>query len=464
MITADVLIAGAGPAGLSAAIEAADAGADVVVVDENDRAGGQIYRQPPPAIRARTDLGSYATGRDLLQAVESRPRIRMLCRTTVWAAPGNTTLSTFTHDRVGEVSGRCVIVCTGAHDRPVPFPGWTIPGVITAGAALTLLKGQQILPGRNVLLAGAGPLQLVLATYLLDGGAHVASLLEASTRWALYRRVPRLLSEWALVREGMQYVGQLRSAGLRVRYGHTILGVEGDERVRKAIITRVDEKWRPVHGTEETLEVDAVICGFGFVPSIDLTTLLGCDHHYSRMTGGWVPTHNADMRTSLPDVLVAGETTGVAGGIVAREEGKIAGITAARQLGYLTEPDAARRSAAPRKRLARLYRFRRALDEIHTPREGLLDLTTPDTLVCRCEEVTARCVLDALQQGARLTNDVKLRTRAGMGPCQGRMCATSIAALIGRHCSLSPEEAGRPSLRPPAKPVPLSAFAHGAEH
>ena len=395
---------------------------------------------------------------ELFRALESRRNIRVHCRTAVWGAFGGTTLAISQDDRVDYVTGRCLIVSTGALDRPVPFPGWTLPGVMAAGAALTLLKGQRILPGRKVLLAGAGPIQLVLAKYLLQGGADIVGLLDVSSRWALYRRLGRLLGEGALLREGIGYVLHLRRSGVRVSHGHTIARVEGDTRVRRAIIARVDGDWRPKAGSEETLDVDAVVCGFGFVPSIELTSLLGCDHQYDPWRGGWVPKHNNAMEASVPGIFVAGETTGVAGAVVAREEGRIAGIAAAHRLGFLTAAEAAGRSRAPRDRLAGLYRFRRALDEVYRPREGLLGLLTPDTVVCRCEEVTAGAIGSALASGARGVNDVKRRTRAGMGPCQGRMCGTSVAALVQRDCDLNPADAGRPSVRPPTRPVALGAF------
>lgn len=458
MITADVVVVGAGPAGLAAAAEAGDAGADVLVLDENERPGGQIYRQLEPGIRSRMVFGDQATARRLLEAIKSRPNIRTLCGTTVWGVGEELSLVAVVDGHIEHIRAGCLIICTGAHDRAVPFPGWTLPGVISAGAALTLLKGQRILPGRNVLLAGAGPIQLVLAKYLIQGGARIAGLLDASSRWALYRRLPRLLGQWALLREGMGYLKHLRAAGVRIRYGHTILRAEGDDRVRSAVITRVDERWRPVPGGDERVDVDAVICGFGFVPSTHLTTLLGCDHRFDSLVGGWVAQHDADMATSVPNVLVAGETTGIAGGVVACEEGRVAGITAARRLRYLTDSEAARRSRAPRRRLAGLRRFRRALDEVYEPREGLLELPDPDTVICRCEGVTTKTVLDALTCGARRTKDVKLRTRAGMGPCQGRMCATSIGAFLGGYYRAGPETTAPLAARPPIKPVPLSAF------
>lgn len=459
MMTTSVVIVGAGPAGLSAAIEAADAGADVILLDENERIGGQIYRQLPPQIRARAPLGDQAVASELFRGIESRPRIRVYCRTAVWGACGGTTLAIRKDDRVDYVTGGCVIIATGALDRPVPFLGWTLPGVITAGAALTLLKGQRILPGRRVLLAGAGPIQLVLAKYLLQGGANIVALLEASSRWQLYSRLHRLIGQGSLLREGIGYTLHLRRSGVRLRHQHAIARVEGDTSVRRAVIARVDEDWRPIAGSEEAIDVDAVVCGYGFVPSIELTSLLGCDHRYDPLRGGWVPTHNEDMETSVPHIFVAGETTGVAGAVVAREEGRIAGITAAHRLRLLTKAEADKRSRAPRRRLAGLYRFRRALDEVYQPREGLLELLTPATVVCRCEEVTTSDIVNALAKSGGSINDVKRRTRAGMGPCQGRMCAPSVSALVHRLSALNAPNAERPSVRAPARPIALGAFA-----
>jgi NADPH-dependent 2,4-dienoyl-CoA reductase/sulfur reductase-like enzyme len=242
---------------------------------------------------------------------------------------------------------------------------------------------------------------------------------------------------------------------VRILTAHTLVRVEGEEQVTRVVGSPVDAQRQPIQGNETSFDVDAVITGFGFVPSIELTRLAGCEHRYDPQLGGWVPSHTAEMQTTAAGVFVAGETAGVAGAEVAKEQGKLAGIAAARQLGYLSSEEAAKRSEPARRRLSKLREFRAGLDELCTAREGLLHLMTPETVVCRCEEVRAKEIRQAIADGAASLRGVKVRTRAGMGHCQGRMCSTTIAEMIAQQQNLSVEQVGIPSIRPPVKPLPL---------
>ncbi|RMF84438.1 MAG: FAD-dependent oxidoreductase [Nitrospinota bacterium] len=459
MKTVELAIVGGGPAGLCAAMEAARAGVEVLIIDENRRIGGQIYRQIPYRVTDGTKVGKdYQKAQELFQAVEALPNVSILSEATVWGIFDQHMLAIYHQGRSEEVTAQALLIAAGAHDRPVPFPGWTLPGVFSAGGALTLMKSQRILPGRKVLLAGTGPLQLVVATYLLEGGAEIVAVLEASSLHEWWRQVPKLWGEWELMWEGFQYIKRLRSARVDVLRAHTICRAEGEEKVTQAVATRVDEQWRPVPGTERRFAVDAVVCGFGLVPSIELTALCGCEHQYNPKLGGWIPRYNEEMETTVPGVFVAGETAGIAGAVVAMEEGKVAGIAAARRLGHLSDDEAQKRMQPSRQRLAELYKFRAGLDELYTPREGLLDLITPETIICRCEEVPAEMISQAINEGAMSLREVKGRTRAGMGHCQGRMCTSTVAGLIARQHGVTAEAAGLPSIRPPVKPIPLAAL------
>ncbi|MCH7996924.1 MAG: (2Fe-2S)-binding protein [Chloroflexi bacterium] len=251
----------------------------------------------------------------------------------------------------------------------------------------------------------------------------------------------------------------IAAARVPVRFGQTIVAARGDQVLEEVTVASLDREWRPVPGSEYTLEADTACVGFGFSINTQLSTLCGCDHQYSPGYGGWVVSHDSWQRTSAQNVLVAGEATGIAGVDAALAEGAIAGIGAALALGLISEAEARRRAAPHRRRLDRTRPFAEMLGELFAPREGLLDLITDETVVCRCEEVTAAEVRQAVDSGARDVNGVKSRARAGMGLCQGRVCGPIVAELVARGTGQPVEEVGVFSARPITKPVSLAAIA-----
>jgi NAD(P)H-nitrite reductase large subunit len=237
-----------------------------------------------------------------------------------------------------------------------------------------------------------------------------------------------------------------------------VLEVRGNGRVQEALVTQVDENWRPRPGKERVFAVDTVCLGYGFVPSIELTRLAGCNHRYEPLLGGWVPERDLRMETTVRGVYAVGDSAGIAGSLAAIEQGRVAGISAARSLGSLSAHEAGRRIEPPRIRLNRLLRLRRALDGISIPRPGLYELATDDTIVCRCEEITLREIKEAVEEGAVEMSEVKRITRMGMGLCQGRMCGPALQEIIAGLTGLPPSSIGHLKPRPPVKPVPLGAF------
>jgi thioredoxin reductase len=455
MTRAELTIVGAGPAGLSAALEAGKAGAEVLLIDENEHLGGQYYRQPTfgarrGLTRARADAGG------ILEAVTSLPNVQILPQTTVWGIFDRTSVAVSGPDGVRDIEAKALIITTGSFDRAVPLPGWTLPGVFSAGGALTLLKYQHVVPGRKVLLAGAGPLQRSLASQLLDAGCTIVAWLDAASASLWLRQVPKLVGESRLLWQSLRTIFRAWTLGTQLLPRHTVSRIEGDDQVKHAWITRVDSEWRPIPGSERRFDVDAVVFGFGLVPSIELTCLAGCEHHYVASRGGWIPRHSDRMETTVPGVFVAGEVAGSAGAAIAAEQGRVAGIAAASFLGHLSEAEARRRATPIHKRLRKLRRARSGLDELSALREGLLQLITPDTIVCRCEEITAAAIHDTIADGSGSLRTVKARTRAGMGHCQGRLCSPTIAAIIARERGIAVEQTGLPSIRPPVKPIPLT--------
>lgn len=466
--TRPLVIVGGGPAGIAAAIEAARAGVSCTLIDEAPRPGGQIYRQPPREFDVRDPrvLGKdFARGQHLRAAFgKVEGRVEVLSETKVLGVWGGRELLYASEGGADRVVADRLILATGAYDRPVPFPGWTLPGVMTAGGAQVLVKTLCVRPGQRALVAGTGPLLLVVANQLHKVGVKVVALLEAGRVSWSPRAIPKVWGEWGLLKDAWDYWRGLRRAGIPLLFNHTIFEAHGQDEVTGASFGPVDpEDWRPFRDKVRKTDVDLVVVGFGFVPNTELTELAGCRHRYVHEVGGWVPERNALLETTVPGVFAAGDGAGVAGALVAVEEGRIAGITAAEQLGALTAEEAARRRAGPLRRLRSLARVRQVLDKVSHIRPGLCELATPQTLVCRCEEVALSDVQAALQQGAKDLQAVRLLTRLGMGPCQGRNCAPSMGMFLCQATGCTAEAVGRINPRPPVKPVTLGALAQMVE-
>jgi NADPH-dependent 2,4-dienoyl-CoA reductase/sulfur reductase-like enzyme len=459
----ELVVLGAGPGGLAAAVEAARSGVRVTLLDENPKPGGQIFRQFHDGFKVTNPamLGhDYARGQTLLSEFDRvRDRVELLDNATVWALSGRKELSFCRGDISSSVRYKKIIIAAGAYDRPVPFPGWTLPGVMTAGGAQSLIKTQRVLPGENFLLAGTGPLQLALANQITDAGGHVVGIAEVGRVENWFGLIMSALGQWQLLGDALYYLYGLRRARIPLWRNHIIVEAHGRGQVEEVVVAQVDENWRPKPRTYRTLRVDTLCVGYGFVPSAELTRLAQCQHRYEPLLGGWVPLCDDSMETTVPDVYAVGDCRGIAGNLVAIEQGRIAGLAAAQRLGRLTVNEAGKRMAPSRERIAGIHRLRRVLDGISAPRPGLYDLAKDDTIVCRCEEITLGEVRTAIADGATDLKEVKRMTRVGMGNCQGRMCGPAVQEIIARDRGLSPERIGYLNPRPPIRPIPLSALA-----
>ncbi len=496
MDRAEVAIVGAGPGGLAAALILADHGVDVVLIDEQTRPGGQIYRQPPKTFDVN-DRGvdkTYTLGREILRAASER-KLRYRLETTAWGlfavgvegvpvvrsvpelgsvtqtpaaavqpAPGlGVALSG--GEGVDLIRARRVLLAPGAFDLPVAFAGWTLPGVMAAGGIQAFVKSQRFLPGQRFCFVGAHPLQILIADQLLNEGAEIAGVFFAQSRPSLFhaiKQLPNVWTSWEKLSQSLAAWRRLERAGVPISFGKIIVGAEGREEVERAVVASVDDAWNVVPGTEETIPCDTIGLNYGFVPSTELGRQAGCRHRWSARQGGWVLEHDEWMRSSRRYIYLAGEITGVAGADVAISEGRLAAIGLLRDLGRIGAGRASELAAPIRRKLRQERRFARALQEFATPRyEALAGLMSDETIVCRCEEISAGQVRLALRENPHLgtANAVKLFTRAGMGPCQGRFCALSVAALIAAKTGNDISEGGSFTARPPTKPIPLSDLA-----
>lgn len=473
----DVAVIGAGPSGLAAANAAADAGLTVAVLDLAERIGGQYYRHALGETASATP-GPFHHGWSDFVALQ-RPfdahrqagRIRYCPRHAVWSIGrrdlGSLVVRVVQDERERRpriVAARAVIVATGAHDRQLPFPGWTLPGVMAGGGAQALLKGSHVAPGRRAVVAGTGPFLLSVADGLLIAGVQVAEIVEANRPWRMATQPRALPGAGAKLGEALGYAARLARHRVPLRTRHAVIAAHGHDRLEAVTVARLDAGGEVVAGGERRVACDLLAVGYGFTPQIELGLAAGCATALDR-DGSLVLAADPDGRTSVAGVYAAGETTGVGGAQLAIAEGSLCGIAAARDLGAHRAPDATDAVSLRRRRRA-LRGFAAALAEVHPTPRGWTGWLADDTLVCRCEEVSCAQVRAAVTElGAGDARTVKLLARPGMGWCQGRICGSAVATLTAqlRGRPVDEDDLVAMSRRVLGQPVPIGQLASLAE-
>ncbi|MBC3841238.1 FAD-dependent oxidoreductase [Streptacidiphilus sp. 4-A2] len=465
---ADLAVIGAGPAGTAAVNAAADLGLSCVLLDAGALPGGQFYRQPAPGLRAAEPQAlhhHWPVFAGLLRRLErhrAAGRVRYLPGHHVWSVSGSAgqwrvhAVGGPEGDTALTVPARAVLCATGSHERQLPFPGWTLPGVVGAGGAQAMLKSGLVLPGRRVVVAGSGPLLLAVAVSLARAGAEVPLVAEASGYAGYARRPGALAANPGKLAEGAAHAAWLLRHRVRVRTRSAVVAAHGGDRVEAVTVARLDRDWRPVPGTGRTVACDALAVGHGLLPQLELALALGCRVR-TLPDGSPALEVDAGQLTSVPGFWAAGESTGVGGAELALLEGELTARSVASALGRAQPGENPGRLRTLLRRRAALRGFAELMAERHRPGAGWADWLSADTEVCRCEEVTAQEVREAVDElGAGDVRTVKLLTRAGMGWCQGRMCGPAVARLAGGDS----DPAGT---RPLSCPVPMGLLAQGAD-
>ena len=440
----DVIVVGAGPAGLAAASVTARAGLSTLLVDENPGVGGQIYRGiTTTPVSSRAILGEDYWAGTTLAAEAKASGAEIVNGATVWSLDPEKLVGISVGGAARLIQASRVIVATGSQERPFPIPGWTLPGVMTAGAAQTALKAHGLVPSGRTVLAGSGPLLWLLAAQLLRARAKIDAILDTTPRlnWAraLFELPDFLLSPY--FGKGL---GLLREVRGKVPV-HATSSVE-------AVGT---EKLTEVVFDGGRLPADLLLLHQGVVPNVNLAMAAGAAHEWNSRQLCFQPVLDEDFNSSVPGIAVAGDGAGIGGATAAAERGRIAGFSAVRAL----RPEASVPEMQPfRQKLQREEMGRGFLDWLYRPANALR-LPTGDTIACRCEEVTAEQVRATTRMGCEGPNQMKAFLRCGMGPCQGRLCGLTVTELIAVERQVSPAEVGYYRLRPPVKPITLGELA-----
>lgn len=458
----DLVIIGAGPAGMAASAAAAGAGAKVVVLDEQAEPGGQIYRaiesvdRDRPAdksfLGAAYGHGTVVAGGFRAVGCDYRPG------SMVWhvggLGKGKRREVVYSRDGAAHrLSTRFLLIATGALERPVPIPGWTLPGVMTVGAVQSALKTSGVYPGGRLVLAGSGPLMLQLAAQLIAGHVPVSAIVDTTPSGGLGRafwHLPRAMVAGEYLLKGWQLMRTVKRSGVPIHRGASHLAATGKDRV-----TGLSFRAR---GRDHQIDADVVALHEGLIPNTQLTRLLEVEHRWHARQRCFHPIADQWGETSESGVYVAGDGGGIGGALAAERGGRITGLAIAQRLGHLAE--SAVDIVAEEERLRRFvdHGIRPFLDSYY-PAPDWIGHIADDVTVCRCEEVTAGQIRGAVAQGCSGPNQAKAFLRCGMGPCQGRMCGATvtdvIAAADGRH----PSDVGSYRIRPPIKPVTLAEVA-----
>lgn len=464
MTTEAPVVIGAGPAGVRAAQTLVAHGLRPVLVDEAARAGGQIYRQPPPGF-TRSKATLYGTEASRAHAVHQtmdalKASLDHRANTLVWSAEGRT-LHLLRDGRASQLQHGGLIVATGATDRVLPFVGWTLPGVYTLGAAQVALKHQGCAIGARVVLAGTGPLLYLVAWQYAKAGAQVAAVLDSASFSDQVAALPGLLRDPVTLAKGLRLRAGLLRHGVPVHQGVRVLHASSAEGAPAGVGQRVGTITWHDGEREHHLACDAIGFGHTLRSETQLADLLGCEFAFDALQRAHLPLRDAAGRSSVPGVYLAGDGAGVRGADAAEAAGERAALALLADRGVAV--DAARAGQLERQ-LARSTAMREALERAF-PFPGHWAEQAPDELLlCRCEEITVGQLRQTAREcGADEINRAKALCRVGMGRCQGRYCGAAAAEVLAQAVGVPIDQVGRLRGQAPVKPIPLALISEVAK-
>ncbi|HEV2512613.1 FAD/NAD(P)-binding oxidoreductase [Bosea sp. (in: a-proteobacteria)] len=448
---ADLVVVGCGPAGMAAACEARSQGLSVIVLDEQPALGGQIYRsiETAPPDRVAVLGKDYAAGRSL--ATEFRDSgAEHLRGAVVWNVAHSGAVDYVLDGQSRQIAGKSVLLASGAMERPFPIKGWTLPGVLGAGAAQILLKGAGALPSGPVVLAGCGPLLYLLAWQYLRAGVAIAAIVDTTERSGYVGAARHALGAvrgWRDLAKGLKLIATLRRHSVRFYSGASELAIEGERQAEGLSFLH--------RGRRVTLPASLVLLHQGVVPNTQLSWSTGAAHRWDDEQLCWLPETDRWGRLGETPIYVAGDSRAIIGAQASATQGRLAALAIAEHAGRDVD---ARRRAALIDQFERQSHIRRFLNKLYRPADANRIPRDPAVIVCRCEEVTAGQIRGHVELGCRGPNQTKAFGRCGMGPCQGRLCGLTVTEIIAEARGARPDDVGYYRIRAPIKPVMLGDF------
>lgn len=448
---ADLVVVGSGPAGMAAACEARTLGLSVALLDEQPEIGGQIYRRIEVAPTKLLEIlgPDYAAGKRLADDFRSSGS-QYIGGATVWNVTTDGAVDYVANGHAAQITGRYVLLASGAMERPFPIDGWTLPGVMGAGAGQIMLKGAGALPDEPVVMAGCGPLLYLLAWQYIRAGVKISAIVD-TTRPAAYLRALRhsagALAGWRDLAKGLKLLSAIRRAGVRVYSAAANLKVEGSSQAEGLRFEIKGRSWN--------IPASLILLHQGVVPNTQLSWSTGADHKWDDEQLCWRPVTDDAGRIGETQLYIAGDSRGIVGANASAVQGRLAALSIARSLGFDTQHG---RMRSLRNDLRKFTAIRPFLDSLYRPQDE--NRIPPDhVIVCRCEEVSAGQIRKYVELGCLGPNQTKAFGRCGMGPCQGRLCGLTVTEVISEARAVEPSEVGYYRVRSPIKPILLGNFA-----
>ena len=453
----DALVLGGGPAGMVSAITASESGLKVGLIDEQAEAGGQIWRAPWAATSQGYESPEVRDGNQMRAAL-SQSNVTCLFGRRIWSVTDRYRVDVLGADGVETCHAPHLIVALGAHERVIPFPGWTLPGVMGLAAATIMLKAHGLAPPKDWVLAGVGPLLAAVAAGYARKGHPPKAIIDLSGPSDWFAALPSLASRPVLLKQGLGWVLSIVSSRIPIYFRHAVRRAEGQDRISACVIGPVDSDGKSIDGPEFSIACDAMMVGNGLVPGGEVPRMLGAKQVYQHELGGWIPECDAFGRTSLEHLYAIGDGAGIRGGAVACSAGRLAGLAAAHDAGRLDAKAFAQQSAQALAEHHKLSAFSDAMAHMIRLRPAQVASIAADAVICRCEDVTRQELVSAARAGARDVNQLKHFTRCGMGPCQGRMCGDVAAEILAQEHHLGRQAVGYWTARPPLRPISLQSM------